>query len=110
MEARQSRSEVGIPFIGHDDEGTGLSDSEVHTGDAGLRCEESASQVFASNRGQRVGVLEICGAVHFFVEELADFSTLEMDRGHDDVARGLVAELHDALAEIRIDDFNPALF
>jgi hypothetical protein len=43
-----------------------------------------------------------------FVEQLADLLLFQVNGGHDDVARALLAKLHDALAQISVDDFDAA--
>src|SRR5690242_11712179 len=58
---------------------------------------------------QRAGIVQTSRCAEVLVECGADFLLLQVNCGGDDVARWLVAELHDPLSEIRVDHVDAAV-
>ena len=110
MDGWQRGAEVGIAFVGAHHHATGFGDGEVDAGQAGTGGEEMFAQVGACGVGQ-VGRVVVAGlGAEFFVEQLGDLFLLQVNCRHHDVARRLVAQLHDALAEVGIDYLDAVLF
>jgi len=110
VQGRQGRAEVGVSFVGADDEGSRLGDGEIDAGDARLRAKETIAEVATSHTCQFVGIVQAGRTAHFSSEESSDFRPAKVDCRHHDMTGCFVAELNDAFAEIRIDDFEPPVF
>ena len=102
-------AEVAVAFVGHDDRRARLRDEEVRPGDPDVGAEEVAPQHLARPGDQlrvpKAGRAEAKGSV-VLREEVADLLAGLVDRGGDDVARGLARELDDVLAEVGLDDLE----
>jgi hypothetical protein len=105
---RQVHGEVGVALVGADDDGAGLGDGEVGADHpcAGLQEIRPGGPPLALGEVMDVGVLRV-GAQRA-AEHLGDVAAQLVHGGHDDVARRLVVELLDALAEIGLDHLDAA--
>ena len=108
MQARQAGAHIRIAFIGADDDASGLGDGEVDAGESGLGAHELAAEMAAGGFGEVLGIRRALLGAELDVEEFADFFPLQMDGRHDDMAGRLLAELHDAFAEVGVGDFDAA--
>ena len=102
-------AEVPVPLVGHDDRRARFRDEEIRPGDPHVGAEEVVPQHLA-RPGHQLRVPETGGpeAERGVVlgEEVADLLPGLVDGGGDDVARGLVGELDDVLAEVGLDDLE----
>src|SRR5208337_2609461 len=98
----QARSHVRVALVCADDEAACLGDRKVDAGEARLRRHELLPQMGASRLGEVLRVGSTLGCPEFFVEQLADVFLLQVNRRKYDVARWLVAKLHDAFPEVGI--------
>ena len=103
------RPEVGVALVRADHEPAGLRDGEVHAGQAGLRLQEllrAGARGRASVRYCRVGrALLACRAARGTARRSPPSSGGSPAARCGSAARS--RELHDALAEIGVDDFDP---
>ena len=109
MQPGKRHAEVGVAFVGADDNTARFGDGEVHARDARLRGDELVAQVPPRRLGQIVRVGRPLFRPQAFVKQLADFFLLDVDGRQHDVARRLVAKLHDPFAQIRVNDFDAVL-
>ncbi len=105
--------QIGIAFVGDDDSGARFRDQEVGSGDAHVCCQELLAQNRTGFRDQCCGIVEpsvfvecrMAGAEIGFNLRFG-----QMDGRRDDVAWPFAADLHDVLAEVRLDDLNAFAF
>src|SRR3954469_16103190 len=109
VQRRKRDAEVGVSFIGADDESARLGNGEIDPREPRLRGEELRAEVLARGFGELFWIGKAPGRSELVVEQLADVLLLEMYGGHHDVARRLLEELHDPLAQIGVDHLDPAL-
>src|SRR5438874_1545017 len=102
VDGRQRGAEVRIALVGADHHASRGGDGEVHAGEAGLGSQELLAQVRARRLRELLRIGEAARRSQLVVEQLPDLLLLEMDGRHHDVGRRLAAELHDALAEVRV--------
>ncbi len=106
MDPGQGLRQIAVALVGDDDGGAGLGDEEVGAGDADVGVEEAPAQDGARLLEQVARLLDAARAPVLGVmlgEGVGEVAAREMDRRGDDVARRLVPELQDVLAEVGLD-------
>ena len=101
---RQGQAHPAVPLGFDHRERAGFGDTEVGAADRDPRRKEFAPQVLARGHCEDprlVGQLTDVG--HFTHEDVADLGSVAVDRGHQDVAGPVVAELDDQLCEVGLD-------
>ena len=108
MERRHAGPDVGVSFVGTDNETACLGHCEVGAGHPRVSRKEAGPGVFAHGLGQimRIGVLRVRAQV--LGEEGGHVGPELVDGRHDDVARRLVGQLLDALTQVRLGHLDPA--
>ena len=109
VELGQVDAQVRVALIGAYDDAARLRDRKIGAGHAGIGLEEIGPRVLALALGQVVDVAVFRVGTDVLGEDPRHVSSELVDRGHDDVARRLVVELLDALAEIRLHDLDPPI-
>ena len=113
LHAGQGLGEIGVSFVGDQNDRPRLGDQHVGAGDPDIGGEELAAQhraglfehdlrIIEHARGRVLGVM--------LAECIGDLLLGEMHGRCDDVARRLVAELNDVFAKIGFDGTNAFLF
>ncbi len=110
MELGKGDSQVAVPFVGTDNEPASLCDGKIDAGDPSLGLHELLAQFEAGCFDEVWGINVAVFGPQVFVEERADFFSLDMDGGHDDVAGWFVAQLDDPFSQIGIDDLEAVSF
>ena len=113
MHPRQRLGQVAVALVGDDDAAAGLGDQEVGAGDADIGGEEFLPQL-----GARLGQDVAAFAEHAVgrqvgvrvAEAVLPVLPVQVERGRDDMARQLVPELDDVLAEIGLDRADAVAF
>jgi hypothetical protein len=103
---RQVGPQVGVAFVGTHHEAPCFGDRKIYPRDGNVGAEKLFAQVPAGGFGE---VLRVGGAflgAQVLVEEFADVPLLEVNGRQHDVAGRLVAELHDAFAQVGVDHFH----
>ena len=103
VELGERRAHVGISLVGANDDFPRRGNGEVRPSHGDIGMEELVAEVPAGGMGEvrRVGVAWL-GAQLLF-HHLTHLLALDVDGGHDDVARFQVHELEDALAQVAFD-------
>ena len=103
---RQRNTQVSVTLVGTDHQPTCFGDPEVHAGDADLAGEKLISQMLACGFGQvfRIGCSGIGAEV--LVKRLTHFLFLDVNRRQHEMAGSLPAQLHNSLAQVRVDDLD----
>jgi hypothetical protein len=110
VELRQVDGEIRIAFVRADDDGARFGDGEVRARHPGIRFQEIRPRVLALAFGKVVNVAVLAVGADRVRKDARDVR-LELVHGrHDDVARRLVVQLLDALAQIRLHHDDAALF
>ena len=103
VDRRQRRRQVGIAFVGHQDDRARLGDGHVRAGDADGRRDELFAQrlscVELDRFDRRFGAEDRCGV---FLRQV--------DGGGDEVRRMRVRELHHPLPQVCLDDLHAQSF
>ncbi len=108
MQRRHRRAQIGVALVGADHDRAGLRHREVGAGHAGFRVEEVGPRGDPRVLAQVMGIVVVRIGAEGAGEHLGDIAAQLVHRRHHDVARRLVVQLLDALAEIRLDDVDPA--
>ena len=102
-------AQVGVALVGAHDDRARLRDRKIGAGHAGIGLEEIRPRVLALALGQVVDVAVFRIGTDVLREDPCHVGPELVDRGHDDVARWLVVELLDALAQIGLHDLDPPI-
>ena len=98
--------EIGVAFVGADDKGAGLGDREIAARHTGIGGEDQRPRRLTLRFGQIVDVAVFGVGADRSGEHLRHVGAQLVHGRHDDVARILIVELLDALAEIGFDDLD----
>jgi hypothetical protein len=71
---------------------------------------ESLPQMITSRLGQIIGIRGPFFCPQVLMKALANFFLADMNRGQHDVAGRFLSKLHNAFAEVRVDDVNSVFF
>ena len=101
IELRQIHAQVRIALVGADDDSARFRDGKIGAGHARVGLEKVRPRVLALAFREIVDVAVRGVGADGFGKHPGDVGAQLVDRGHDDVARRLVVELLDALAQDR---------
>ena len=102
MQRCQRHPKVRISLVGAHHEAAGLGDGEIHSRERGVRREELSTQVFPRRGRECGGIGQSSRRAKMFVEGRSNFRALQVDGGHDDVAR-----MHALSAKARAGTLTP---
>jgi hypothetical protein len=109
VELGQVDAQVGVALVGAHDNGARLRDRKIGARHARVGLEEIGPRVLALALGQVMDVAVFRIGADVLGNTLRHVGLELVDRGYDDVARRLVVELLDALAQIGLHDLDPPI-
>ena len=102
----QARAEIGVSFVRANYQAPRIGQGEVDPRNARIGREELGPQMLPGRFGQIFGIACSLVRAKVLVKAGSDFFLLDVNRGEDDVAGGLAAQLNDPLPQIGIDNLN----
>ena len=107
VQLRHIGRQIGVALVGADDEGPGLGDREIGPRHAGVGSEDQRAGRLALRFRQIMDVAVVGIGADRLGEYFGHIGAQLVHRGHHDMARVLIVELLDALAEIGLDHLDP---
>ncbi len=110
MNRRNRNSQVGIPFVGANNDSPGFCNRKVDAGNSSFGRYELLPQVIPSGSGQKYRIGVSFGCADVLVKRLTNLFLLDMDGWQHDVAWWFVSQLDDPLAQVGVDHLDVVLF
>ena len=108
----QGEAHTAVTLGLHDGQGTGLSNTEVGTGNCHGGVQELVAQTVTGCLCQfcrLIGDVRV-NTLNFAQEDVADFAAVAVNCGHQNVGGTVVAELHDFFREVGLDSVDAVFF
>ncbi len=106
MHRRDGGAHAPIALVGHQHQRTGLCHAEVDPGEAHICLQEDIPQHLAGGIGEHGDFLGVRNA-QFLLEEFPHVAASQVDRGGNDMAGMLAAQLDDVLAQVCLHCADP---
>ena len=103
-------AEISVALVRADDKAAGFGNGKVHTRERRVGSEKALAEVLPGRFGEVLRIGRANLRAQLLMEKMADLLLFVVDGGHHDVARWLLGELHDALAQIRVHHVDPMRF